>query len=311
MTSSRVGTPLAAVIVPCFNDGPTVRETVDSIRCELLEFDFEFVVVDDGSTDLVCLGVLDELEDQGVRVIHQSNQGPSAATMTGFRATTSQYVMRLDADDLLEPGALVALAGALDRAPEAAVAWGDVQTFGLTTFRIPGSPSLDPWLLTYTNCIPGAGCLMRREAVLEAGGWQLRHGWEDWDLWMALVERGWSGEYVPRTAFRYRRDERGRHMESVGGAEAHYEELRRRHDVLFANRAANRAHSDAPRVLKFAVRAIEALPCVPRLARIQLCELVTRLFWNGGARATMTMVKQAVLWRRDAARAASDARPSL
>ena len=124
--------------------------------------------------------------------------------------------MRLDADDILEPGALAALATALSSAPDAAVAWGDVQTFGLTTFRVPTAPSLDPWLFTYTNCVPGTGCLTRRSAVVEAGGWQVRDGWEDWDLWLALAERGWKGVYVPRVTVRYRRDEGGRFMESGG-----------------------------------------------------------------------------------------------
>ena len=58
-----------------------------------------------------------------------------------------------------------ALADALDATPRAAAAWGDVQTFGATSFRIPGIRALDPWLVTYTNCITGSGVLMRRTAL--------------------------------------------------------------------------------------------------------------------------------------------------
>ena len=83
--------------------------------------------------------------------------------MTGLAATSAPYVMRFDADDVLEPGALTALAAALDARPEAVAAWGDVQTFGLTTFRIPGLRALDPWLVTYVNCITGSGNLIRRD----------------------------------------------------------------------------------------------------------------------------------------------------
>src|SRR5262249_3389666 len=152
---------------------------VESIRRERIQY--ELVVVDDGSTDAKSLVLLKDLEHDGVHVIRQSNQGPSVATMTGLSATTAPYVMRMDADDLLEPGALEALLQALAETPRAAVAWGDLQTFGLTTFRIPTAPTFDPWLLTYVNCIPGAGCLLRRSAVVEAGGLQLRDGYEDWD----------------------------------------------------------------------------------------------------------------------------------
>jgi glycosyltransferase involved in cell wall biosynthesis len=283
------------VIVPCFNDGSTLRETVESIVSDSTAA--ELVVVDDGSTDRSCVEVLTELELAGVRVIRQANQGPSAATMSGLRSTSGEYVMRLDADDILEPGALASLASALDDAPRAVAAWGDVQTFGLTTFRIPTAPSLDPWLLTYTNCIPGAGCLLRRSGLVEAGGWQLRDGWEDWDLWLSFAERGWEGVYVPRVVFRYRRDEAGRHTASLAAAENHYAELQRRHRALFESRPENRRRSDAPRLVKLAVPLIEALPFIPRLARIQLCELVTHLFWNGGIRATVPMLRQAVAWR--------------
>jgi GT2 family glycosyltransferase len=158
-------------------------------------------------------------------------------------------------------------------------------------------PSLDPWLLTYTNCVPGTGCLVRRSALIEAGGWQLRDGWEDWDLWLALTERGWKGVYVPRVAFHYRRDEEGRHMESLEEAEPNYADLRRRHERLFTSRDINRRASVAPRAVKLAVPIIEELPGLSRLRRIQLCELVTRLFWSGGLRATTTMASQAAVWR--------------
>jgi glycosyltransferase involved in cell wall biosynthesis len=286
--------PRIAVVVPCFNDAATLRETVESVG---RESETELVVVDDGSTDPASLALLDELAGEGIDVIHQANLGPSAAVMAGLAATSAPYVMRLDADDLLEPDALLALARALDRAPDAAVAWGDTQTFGLTTFRIPAPPRLDAWLLTYTNCVPGAGCLMRRSALVDAGGWQLRDGWEDWDLLLALVERGWKGVGIPQVAFRYRRDAGGRHAESLADAARHYEELRLRHAPFFARRAALRRESDVPRALKLVVPLTEAVPGLPRLVRIQLCELATRLFWGGGVRPAVTMLRQAIRWR--------------
>jgi hypothetical protein len=103
-------------------------------------------------------------------------------------------------------------------------------------------------------------------------------------------------------AFRYRRDEQGRHTESLRDAAQHYADLRRRHKALFASRDENKRRSDAPRIVKLVVPLIEALPRVPRLSRIQLCELVTHLFWNGGTRATAVMLRQAVAWRLAARR---------
>jgi glycosyltransferase involved in cell wall biosynthesis len=300
-----------AIIVACFNDGETLGDTVSSIRAGAP--DAELVVVDDGSTDELTLQVLSRLEEDGIRVIHQPNRGPAAAGMAGVEATSAPYVMRFDADDLLEPDAADALADALDRTPDAAAAWGDMQTFGLTNFRVPGVPTLDPWLITYTNCLPGPGALYSRDAFLAAGGWHLRDGFEDWDLWMSLAERGERGVYVPCLVFRYRRDQRGRFVETLApNAARYFDDLHARHATLFARRTENRRQSVAPRFLKLAIPIVEALPWLPRLTRIQVCELFVRLGF-GGMRTVAPMLRQAARLRlgRTAAQLGRTSRPRM
>jgi glycosyltransferase involved in cell wall biosynthesis len=287
--------PRAAVIVTCHNDSATLSETIDSVRGQRPEV--ELVVVDDGSSDPATLGLLGQLEEAGVAVIHQMNQGQAAAAMTGFHATSSPYVMRFDSDDALVPGAVAELADALDGAQEAVAAWGDVHTFGLTNVRIPSAPALDPWLVTYTNCLPGSGTLFRRTALSEGGGWQLPTGFEDWDLWMALAERGNVGTYVPEVIYRYRRNTSGRLAGWLPETSRYYEQLRGRHPSLFALRAQNRRRSSAPLALKIAITAVDGMPWLSRLTRIQLSELFTRLLWNGGIRNTAMMAVQAIAIR--------------
>src|SRR5205814_2953977 len=117
-----VNGPRIAVVVPCFNDGATLRETLASID---EPEPIELVVVNDGSDDPETLAMLAELEAGGGRVVHQENRGLSAARMAGVAATSAPYVSALDADDLEAPGALTALADALDADPDASVVWGD------------------------------------------------------------------------------------------------------------------------------------------------------------------------------------------
>ena len=279
-----------AVVVTCFNDGETLGAAVASILDGAPEA--ELVIVDDGSTDAKTLALLSELDEQrGIPVIRQPNQGQARAAMAGLEASVAPYVMRFDADDLLEGGAVDALADALDETPHAAAAWGDVFTTGLTSFRIPGALALDPWLITYTNCITGSGSLFRRTALTAVGGWQLREGFEDWDLWMALADAAYEGVYVPRLVFQYRRDETGQLATWLSDTARHYNELRRRHERLFSRRSQNRRGSAAPLLLKLLVPMTEFLP-VSRLTRINLCELFTRLVWGGGLRATLPMIQQ-------------------
>ena len=121
-----------AVIVPCFNDGETVEETIASVKAA--GDGLELVVVDDGSTDESTLAAFHRMEASGVRVIHQANTGLAGARNTGLAATTAPYVYPLDADDLLIPGALDRLAAALDADRHAVVAWGDFEVFGDASF---------------------------------------------------------------------------------------------------------------------------------------------------------------------------------
>jgi glycosyltransferase involved in cell wall biosynthesis len=260
-----------AVVIPCFDDGATIGQAVASLGGEEPH---ELVVVDDGSTDKATLRVLDALESGGVRLIRQENAGLSAARMAGVRATTAQYVFPLDADDLLVAGALGALADALDRDPEAKLAWGDVEIFGDFEGSVAGARSFDPWHLTYVSEIPVAS-LLRRDALLQAGGWQLR-GYEDWDLWMAFAERGWGGVYVGRAVIRHRQHGRrlaGSMLDSFGAV---YARLRDRHRPLFEARRANWLRSDAPWRARLLFPLITALPGVSAFDKHRLCRLVSR-----------------------------------
>ncbi len=245
-----------AVVVPCFNDGATLCETLASID---EPEPIELVVVNDGSTDPDTLAVLAELEGGGTRVVHQENQGLAAARMAGVAATSAPYVSALDADDLEAPGALAALADALDADPEAAVAWGDVQNFGDDrTLRRLGH-TLDPWLITYVNELP-ADAMVRREALIAAGGWELKGGYEDWDLWLALAERGARGIHVPVVAGRYRVRSNRMLAETEQRHDAMTAVLQERHPRLFAERAANRGRSAAPLRCKLLFPLVDRLP---------------------------------------------------
>lgn len=289
-------TARAAVVVTCFNDGETLGETICSITTG--NPNAELIVVDDGSTDETTLQVLAQIARGGTRVLSQRNAGLAAAAMTGVRATSAPYVMRFDADDILEPGAVDALADALDRAsPSVGAAWGDIQTFGLTTFRIPGVRSLDPWLVGYANCITGSGTLMRRSALAIAGGWQLGEGFEDWDLWMALADHGFTGVHVPLTVFRYRRDRSGLLAGLRTDTGCHYEALRRRHRNLYSNRETHRRESRIPIAARILIQLIDRWPGLSRLTRINASEAVARLFWSRDSRAAWAMLREGLALR--------------
>ena len=246
-----------AVVIPCFDDGATLEEAVASVQGQ--DEPCELVVVDDGSADPATLATLDRLAGRGVHVVHQDNQGLGPARMTGVRATSAPYILPLDADDVLEPGAVHRLADALDGDPGAAAAWGWYQRFGDESTVQPTAPALDPWQISYQNELP-ATALIRRGALLDAGGWQLRGGYEDWDLWMALAERGWRGIGLDIVVYRYRRAGTRMLHEAAARHGTIYAELLRRHPRLVAGRRRAWRTSSAPLALRLTLPLIERLP---------------------------------------------------
>jgi glycosyltransferase involved in cell wall biosynthesis len=254
-----VDAPLdVSVIIPCFNDGTTVREAVASAKTERPR---EIIVVDDGSTDSQTLSVLDDLAAGGVTVLHQSNQGPAAARTHGLRHASSRLVFNLDADDLLVPGALVRMVSALDADQRLSLAWGDHERFGTVGYRYdPKAPSLDPWRITFVNEI-GMSALIRRADIDAVGGWGSGDLYEDWDLWMVMADRGHRGTNIGSAAIRYRVvAEPRRFRTATREHRAIIQRMRRRHGDLFAARRDNRRRSATGRPLKVAWTVIDAVP---------------------------------------------------
>jgi glycosyltransferase involved in cell wall biosynthesis len=227
-------------VVPCFDYGAWVREAVDS----LLAQDGgppHVVVVDDGSTDPATLAVLAELP---VPVLRRENGGLSAARNTGYAATDTPLLIALDADDRLPPGALRALKAPLAD-PAVGFSYGTTRFFGDWDGDM-AFPPLDAYRLLYRHIIGPVG-LTRRALWEDVGGYDpgFRTGYEDWDFWLAALERGWRGAKVDAVTFLYRR-----HGETmVFGARREYRRLygmlRAKHAVLYGRRGELARASDA------------------------------------------------------------------
>jgi glycosyltransferase involved in cell wall biosynthesis len=226
--------PRISVVIPCFNDGELLRETLATVPERA---DIEIVVVDDGSTDRDTISYLDGLDRPFLRVQRQPNAGVAEAINNGVRDTRGTYVFPLASDDLLTDGALDDLAEALDAAPPNVVfAFGHARLFGSLDY-VRKAPPWNPWLLTYANFWP-ATSLFRRDALLAAGGFQKRSGYDDWDLLMLLAERDQEGVLVDRIIFWYRIHGSGRIMATaLRNFRQEYDNLARWHAPLFARRA--------------------------------------------------------------------------
>ena len=159
----------------------------------------------------------------------------------------------LDADDVLEPGALAEMADRLEAFPGAAFAWGDYAVFGSQSGRYRSPDEWLPWTLTYVNPYP-VSSLFRRSTLEAVGGWRARD-YEDWDLWLRLVGLGLGGIHVDRVVYRRRLADSRQLATDRADHQRVFAEIQARNRDVFARRAELRA-SERPAAWKLAVYPI-------------------------------------------------------
>lgn len=205
--SALAPVPEVAIVVPCHGYARFLPDAVRSAARQTWP-NVRIVIVDDGSPDdtaAVAERLRSELPHRRIELLRQPNQGLAAARNAGIRATSSPFVLPLDADDELEPGAVERLLGAL-LAAGADVATPLGRTFGDEDRPLVTLPAT-PTRLRAGNCLVYAS-LFRRELFDRIGGYRpgMRPaGYEDWDFWLGALERGGRFVHVPEPLFRYRR----------------------------------------------------------------------------------------------------------
>jgi glycosyltransferase involved in cell wall biosynthesis len=219
-------TPRVAIVVPCYQSARYLPETVASVQAQTLT-DWQLLVVDDGSTDDPGSTIRRAVaSDPRVTFTRQENRGVASARNAGAASIgPSEYVLFLDADDVLEPSMLSTLVGWLDVHHEAGMAycrpafidefgrpaassWAPRlkrARFGITS--IPDEQPLTPFVSIF--CLAGivpSVTLMRRELFDAVGGWDESFGqhYEDTLLFLRLALRA-EVHYVDRPLVRHRR----------------------------------------------------------------------------------------------------------
>lgn len=116
------GSPLVSIVIPCFNHGRFLAEALASVGTPSVPA--EIIVIDDGSTDSTCDVVATFETSNEFRCIRQPNAGLAAARNRGLRESHGKYIVFLDADDRLAPGAVDVGAAMLGEHPECAYVFG-------------------------------------------------------------------------------------------------------------------------------------------------------------------------------------------
>jgi glycosyltransferase involved in cell wall biosynthesis len=197
--------PTVSVIIPSYQQEEFLGDAVASVVAQTWT-DWEIVIVDDGSTDATvetALRLIEKHPDRRLRLLRQQNQGVSSARNNAIAASTGRYILPLDADDMLAPQMLEKTVALLESDRSVSIAYTDYEWFGVESRRVTAGV----WT-TNAMCVMnqlGYCCLYRRGTWAGAGGYNSgQTHYEDWDFWLACIEKGYTARRVPESLFLYR-----------------------------------------------------------------------------------------------------------
>jgi Glycosyl transferase family 2/Glycosyl transferases group 1 len=202
--------PRVSVICALYNHADHIGRALDSVRAQSYG-EWELVVIDDGSSDGSAEAVKRFMaahpDAPTLLARHPVNRGLPAARNAAAARARGEYVLVLDSDNELYPHCLERLVEALGEAPEAAFAYGILEQFDRTgPVGLSGYFGWEPERLVEDNYID-ALALIRRATLEELGGYtedRRLYGWEDYDLWCRIADRGGEAAHVPEIVARYR-----------------------------------------------------------------------------------------------------------
>jgi len=246
---ARAPPPQVSVVVPLYNQGHLLRETLDSVVAQTMS-DWEVIVVDDGSTDgtrEVARNMTRAYAERGhrVRFTTKENGGLADARNFGLRLARAEMVLPLDGDDLIVPTFLEQALRIMhaDNATNLVIA--NLKGFGAWEYswRLPEYDALD---LRYTNMFH-CSALFRKSlwaGVPDGYPTTTLFGYEDWAFWIfaeALV--GISPKYIAEEQFLYRIRADSMHQTLLQNQEYSLASVRMLHPDLFPVELLLAAHS--------------------------------------------------------------------
>jgi len=199
--------PTVTVVIPCYNYAHYLPDALISVIEQTYQ-NFEIIIVNDGSTDNtieVANKFISDYPHHRISLINQPNSGqPAAPRNRGIAEALGEYILPLDPDDKISPSFLEKAVKILDDNSGVGVAYCHLKHFG-TADSIWHYSDVSLERLAKGNILPY--CSMYRRSIWEdIGGYHLNvKGYEDWDFWISVFERGWQGMLIPEPLFWYRK----------------------------------------------------------------------------------------------------------
>lgn len=181
--------PLVSIVTPSFNQGPFIRETIQSVLTQNYP-NLEYWVIDGGSTD-ETIAILKEYEtDSRFHWVSEKDRGQGDAINKGWLRCKGPILAWLNSDDTYRPGAILAQVQALQAQPEVGVVYGDtvyIDEQSQVVGRYHTRP-FDKKRLLHVPLIGQPSAFFRRNCLEKSGFLDLRFQYAlDYDLFLRLL----------------------------------------------------------------------------------------------------------------------------
>jgi glycosyltransferase involved in cell wall biosynthesis len=183
-----------SVVMAAYNGERYIEESVRSILGQTLE-NFEFIIVDDGSTDST-FNKLQQIGDPRLRIIRQSNQGQTSALIAGIQHAKGDLIARLDDDDYSLPNRLMSQLKFMEAHPKVSLCGSRFQELHrgrLVAQRVPfvQTNTEIKRIMSFYNPFAHSSVMFRHDAYFKVGGYSKKYTISmDYDLWLRLMDVG-------------------------------------------------------------------------------------------------------------------------
>ena len=193
-----------SIVIPCYNDGKYLKNAVESV-VKIKSPEVELIIVNDGSHDTETLQLLASYKQEGLKVLSHENRGLAYTRNRGIKEARGEYILPLDADNIIKPGYIEKGIGLLDS-----------QRFDIIYARpfflgedLPDR-KFNPYNFIGQDLFWGnyidACAIYRKEVWETVGGYDEKmpyQGYEDWEFWVNCYLSGCRFKYIKEELFGY------------------------------------------------------------------------------------------------------------
>ena len=197
--------PEVSIVTSYFNAKKFMWQTINCVLNQTFPF-WEWIIVDDGSTNKEDIEFLEHLKtvDDRIKIFRKENEGLAKGRDYAIKHSITNYILPLDADDLIEPTYIETLYWSLETNKKPS--WAFTDSLGFGKYIYFANELFDSEIMKIRNQVT-ATALIRKEKILELNGYGVakRYVNEDWHLWLRMIAKGYYPIQATYYGFWYRR----------------------------------------------------------------------------------------------------------